>query len=300
MEITKLKSDILNHTPEKFYIFSGPEWKIQWIYIQKMAESFGKPMKYIDSVSSIHSKLNNRSFINQSYVYVVRDDSDLVGNENLLTTLEKSLVNDVLILLLTTLDKRTKFYKKYSDKICMFEYMKPEILQKYIQKEIDIDDNSCKHLMEACEYDYGRCLLEIDKIKRSGKTVAEALIEGVIYQPPQDAIFDFVDAIIDNSRNVFYLYEQCKQINESTLAVLSVLYNNTKATLQIQAYTGEDISKGTGLNYFQIQNAKKHTGKRKNSELIYIMELCQKCQEGIVTGTIEEEFVLDYILGEIL
>ena len=300
MEITKLKSDIVNHTPQNFYIFSGPEWKIQWIYIQKMAESFGKPMKYIDSVSSIHGKLSNKSFIPQSYLYVVRDDSDLINNENLQNTVEKLLVDDVLILLLTTLDKRTKFYKKYVDKICLFEYLKEDILKKYLIRDIDPDEDSCKQLMEACEYDYGRCLLEIDKIKRSGKTVAEALKEGVVYQPPQDAIFDFVDAIIDNSRNVFYLYDQCKQINESTLAVLSVLYNNTKATLQIQAYTGEDISKGTGLNYFQIQNAKKHTGKRKNSELIYIMELCQKCQEGIVTGTMEEEFVLDYILGEIL
>lgn len=308
MDVSTLKSHIINNTPDKFYIFTGPEWKIQQIYIRQMSEKFGKPYKYIDSISSIYSKLSNRSFISQSYLYVVRDDSDIQTNETLQAGLEKLLGDNILILLLTNADKRTKFYKKYSDKICIFDYLVPNILSKYIQKEINLIVGNIEKLMTVCEYDYGRCLLEIDKIKHLRQTqpeddnikFAKLLNDGIIYTPPKDAIFEFVDAILDRRKTVYELYEDCKAVNEAVMVILSVLYNNAKATLQVQAYTGNDIAKGTGLTPFQINNAKKHCGKRRNSELIYIMKLCQKCQEGIVTGKIEEEFVVDYILGEIL
>ena len=311
MEINKLKADIINHTPEKFYIFTGEEWKIQWIYIEKMSAVFEKPLKYIDSITDVYGKLSNKSLISQSYLYVVRDDTELINNETLQNTLEKLLGDNILILLLTNVDKRTKFYKKYSDAICIFDHLSQDILRKYIDKEISLSEENSSKLMEICEYDYGRCLLEIDKIKRYRVSYGEndifdndsfrlLLESGAIYQPPKDAIFDFIEEILDRTKNVFHLYEQCKAVNEPVMVILSVLYNNAKATLQVQSYSGKDLAKATGLNYFQIQNAKKHSNKRPNSNLIYIMELCQKCQEGIVTGTMDEEFVLDYILGEIL
>lgn len=310
MDAKVLKGHIVNKTPEKFYIFTGPEWKIQWIYIEKMQEAFNKQYKYIDSISSIYSKLTNRSFISQSYIYVVRDDSDLLTNEKLQDQIENILQDNILILLLTNPDKRTKFYKKYEDKICTFDYLPANILSKYVQKEIQLSNPDYNKLMEICEYDYGRCLLEIDKIKRYVNYLGPApmfdgvfeklLKEGTIYIPPKDAIFDFVDAILDDNTAAFDLYEQCKAVNEATMVIISVLYTNAKATLQVQSYKGNDIQKATGLNYYQVNNAKQHIGKRSNRELINIMKLCQKCQEGIVRGMMEEEFIVDYILGEIL
>jgi DNA polymerase III delta subunit len=161
--------------------------------------------------------------------------------------------------------------------------------------------------MEACEYDYGRCLLEIDKIKNHAKaTKAEdmlnnvfelLLFDGTIYQPPKDAIFDFVDAILDVQLNeTFKLYQQCLEVKEAVMVMISVLYNNARAVLQVQSCESNDISKSTGLTGWQIQNAKKHLHKRSTGELINILKICQECQQGIVTGTIEEEFVMDYIL----
>jgi DNA polymerase III delta subunit len=159
--------------------------------------------------------------------------------------------------------------------------------------------------MEACEYDYGRCLLEIDKIKsyqKHNETQADTafkylLDEGTIYQPPKDAIFDFVDAILDvRLDETFNLYKQCLEVKEAVMVMISVLYNNARAVLQVQSCESNDISKSTGLTGWQIQNAKKHLHKRSTGELINILKICQECQQGIVTGTIEEEFVMDYIL----
>ena len=313
MDISTLKSHIINKTPDNFYIFAGPEWKIQQIYIDKMASAFNKPYKYIDSISSIYSKLSNKSFINQSYLYVVRDDVDIQNNETLQAKLNKMLGDNILVLLLTNPDKRTKFYKKYAEDICTFDYLQEDILHKYIDKDVSLSDKNCQQLMEICEYDYGRCLLEIDKIKQyktgygnkdGGLFDNDAfnilLKAGTIYTPPKDAIFDFVEAILGCKNTVFRLYEDCKAVNESAMAIISVLYNNAKAILQVQAYTGKDVAKATGLNNFQIMNAKKLCNIRRNSDLIYIMKLCQECQEGIVTGNMEEEYAIDFILGEVL
>lgn len=127
------------------------------------------------------------------------------------------------------------------------------------------------------------------------------LKDRTIYTPPKDAIFDFVDAVLDHKCELaFNLYEQCKAVGEATLVMISVLYNNAKAVLQVQSCNSKDVSKSTGLTGWQIMNAKKHVGKYRNGELIHIMKNCVKCERGIKTGKIEEQFAMDYILVQIL
>lgn len=310
MDAAEVKSHIQKKTFNPFYIFTGPEWRIQRIYIDMISSASGKELKYIDSISDI-AKLGSKSFISNPRVYVVRDDKDIVSNEKLQARLQSIIGQNILILLLTAPDKRTKFYKAYKDIICDFEPLKPDILKKYIQKEIELSDKNCDKLMEACEYDYGRCLLEIDKIKHHYKspihfadynsTFEYLLGNGVIYQPPKDAIFEFVDSILDKKVNSsFRLYQDCLGVGEAVMVMLSVLYNNAKAVLQVQSCNSADIAKSTGLTSFQIYGAKKHLNNYKTGELIYIMKLCQKCQQAIVTGMMEEEYAMEYILCQIL
>lgn len=314
MEITEVKSHLQKKTFNRFYIFAGVEWKIQRIYIEQIAKVSGKELRYIDSISDIYAKRNNRAFIPKSYVYVVRDDKEIIQNEKVQSQLNSIIGNNILILLLTSVDKRLKFYKQYKDIICEFEQLKPEMLRKYIQKEVALSNKNADKLGEVCEYDYGRCLLEIDKIHcyasdaevngydiDSNESFEELLRLGTIYQPPKDAIFDFVDAILDTDVNLsFELYRQCLAVGEATMVMLSVLYNNTKAVLQVQSCTSRDIGKSTGLNAWQINNAKKHLQKRSVGELLDILRICQKCQQSIVTGQMDEEYVTEYILTSVL
>ena len=314
METVEIKHHIQTKQFDSFYIFAGTEWRVQRIYIDQIAKVSGKPLKYVDSINDIYSNLQSTSFIPKSYVYVIRDDKELQQNEKLQSQLDSILKNNILILILTTVDKRLKFYKQYKDTICEFETLKPEVLKKYVQKEINLSDRNCDKLMEVCEYDYGRCLLEIDKIKHfmNADSSVDGMLEdgafayllkvGAIYQPPKDAIFDFVDAILDRKVNrAFDLYHQCLEVGEATLVMLTVLYNNAKAVLQVQSCKNtKDLAKSTGLTSYQIFGANKHLNNYRNGELIYIMKLCQKCQQGIVTGTMDEEFVMESILTDIL
>ena len=306
MEVTEIKSHIRDNNFNRFYIFSGVEWRVQRLYIDQIAKVSGKELRYIDSITDIYGKRNSKMFVPKSYVYVVRDDKEIIQNEKVQAQLDSIIGNNIMVLLLTAPDKRTKFYKAYKDTIVEFEALKPAVLKKYIQKETPLTDDNCDRLMEVCEYDYGRCLLEIDKITNYGKarmqydpnTLLHYLLnEGAIYVPPKDAIFDFVDAVLDADVNkAFNLYQNCLDVGEATMVMISVLYNNAKAVLQVQSCKSSDISKATGLTSWQIMNAKKHTGKRRIGELLDIIELCQESQQAIVTGTMEEEYIMENIL----
>lgn len=314
MDVSALKGQIKAHNIDKFLIFTGPEWKVQQLYIQQISKVLNMQIKHIESVTDIYSKKGNTSFIKSNYVYVVRDDKEILQNEKVQTQLLDIIGDNTLILLITTVDKRTKFYRTYKDIIVEFEALKPEILAKYIQKEIELSKNNIEKLMEVCEYDYGRCLLEIDKIKQYAESYNAGnsnetdpsqvfdwlLKDGTIYTPPKDAIFDFVDAILDRKLSCFDLYEQCKAVGEATMVMVSVLYNNAKAVLQVQTCESKDVSKTTGLSGWQIMNAKKHLNKYTEDELKYIIKLCYRCQKGIVSGTLEEQYAMDYILVSIL
>ena len=310
MDINTLHSQLKAKQLSSFYIFTGVEWIVQQKYIEQICKIAGKEKRYIDAFEDVYKTLINRSLLSKNYVYVVRDDKDIMTDEKLQERLLDILGQNILILLVTALDKRTKFSKTYKDTICEFEALKPELLKKYIQKEIPLTDKAADRLMEVCEYDYGRCLLEIDKIKQMSRVqydcsceiVFKKLLEnGIIYIPPKDAIFDFIDSILDRKKDcVFDLYNQCKLVGEATMVMISVLYNNAKAVLQVQICEGKDVGKTTGLTGWQIMNAKKHLNKYSAEELINIMRLCQRCEVGIKTGQIEEGYAMEYIMVNVL
>ena len=166
MDVSILKAKIKSNRIPSYLIFTGSEWEVQKIYIQQIAKVTDSDVVRIDSISSIYNKLKNKSFISKSACYIVRDDKDLMENEKLQQQLNSLLGDNILIHLITSVDRRTKFYNAYKDKIIEFEPLKPEILKKYIKKQIDLSDKNCQILIDICESDYGRILLEIDKIKR--------------------------------------------------------------------------------------------------------------------------------------
>lgn len=305
MEVTELKAKIKSNTLPNFLIFTGDEWAVQKIYIQQIATR-NMEVRRIDSIIDIISKLKNKSFTTkQRILYTVRDDKELMSNPKWWGKIEKLLGNNILILLITKPDKRTKFYNQYKSTFIEFKPLNEANLKKYVQKEIDLNDKNCEKLIQVCEGNYGRILLEIDKIKHYEirpnlypNSIFELLLkDGTIYQPPADAIFDFVDAILDRKvQKAFELYENCKGVGESTLPLLTVLFNNTKAVLQVQTCTSKDVAKTTGLTGWQIMNAKKHLDAYYPEELQELLHLITACEQGIKKGTIEEQFVIEYIL----
>lgn len=315
MDIGELKQQIMSKQLDKFYVFTGEEYTVQKIYIQQVAKAGGLNLVYTDSAMDVKVKLGGSSLLKtQNTCYVVLDDKEFMQNEKLQGTILSGLGDNILILLCYSLDKRLKFYKAYKSAVVEFEPLKTEILKRYIQKDYDLSDRNCERLIDICENNYGRCLLELDKVKQymSGKgtddiwdhhfedsTFQKLVEDGTIHVPPKDSIFELVDAILTNKVDkAFQLYENYKETSQSVLPLLSVLYTNVRQVLQIQTCTSSDVAKSTGLTGWQVKCAKEKSGFITTEGLEYLLQLIQKLEYSIKTGRIEENICGDYLLTD--
>ena len=304
MNISELKNHIKTDSFYPMYVFYGEEWKVQELYIEQMAKVIGNKV-YCDSVLEIIPKLQNRLFANSRVLYVVREDREFMLNEALVAKVKKLLRDNVLVMLVFNADKRMKFYKMNCDSFVEFSLLEYAVLKRYVKREIALSDRNIDRLIQVCENNYGRILLEIDKIQNVegeiNNVFEQLLSDGTIYEPPYDAVFDFVDETVKGHVNSAYdLLEQCYEIGEATLVMISVLYTTIKQVLQVQSCNNVDIAKTTGLSNWQIKKAKEKVGYRTISELVYMLKLTQKVEKGIKTGRIDEEFAMQYILANVL
>lgn len=310
MTITDVKQQIKDRKLQSYYVFTGDEIEVQRIYINKIAEVSGNTLVRAENVSDIWKDILSPSIFGEHYVFVIRDDKDLLTDSKLQEQIDSGILGDnILIHLLTSVDKRTKWYKSNSDRIVDFERLSSEVLKKYILKSVTLNNANCERFIAICENDYSRLLLEIDKIQRYMRkfnvTADEAftimLKEGAIYVPPKDAIFDLVDAILKRQiKRVYDLLNQCYEIGEANLVILNVLYTNTKQVLQVQACESNDICNSTGLTKWQVKCAKEKCDNYSVGELVNIMRMIQKIQKGIITGQIEDSMSVEYLLVSIL
>lgn len=310
MDVSTLKSKIKSNTAPDFLIFTGDEIEVQRLYINQYATVRGQQVQRIDSISEVYKNLRGNSFISIPMCYVVRDDKEFMQTEKLQEQIDKGVLKqNSYILQLSNVDKRTKFYNRYKDKIVEFDALPVEQLKKQIANKVQLTDHNANRLIDICEQNYGRLLLEVDKIARwaeikeigHDEALRQLLADGTIYQPAYDAIFDLVDSILlRKNKLAFNLLEQCYTVGEATMVMLSVLYTNAKAVLQVQNCGAGDIAKSTGLTGWQINNAKAKVGKWSNRELVNIMATVQQLESGIKKGEVEESIAMDYLLTSVL
>ena len=315
MTIAELKAQMMSHTMRSTYIFCGTEIGIRDIYLKQICKIQNYILKWVDEITDILQAGRKKSILQKATLFVLSECNDLVKNEKAWKILDMDLGQNMLICMFTNLDKRTKFYKQYKDMMVEFEPLAPEVLKKYVKKEINLSDKNCQTLMEVCENDYGRCLLEIDKIKRFVEGYAKdkqaqlpeeggllrLLTDGVIYRPPKDAVFDFVAAVLDrDAYNSFKLMQESYDSGEATMVMISNLYTNFKALLQVQGCKSRDVSNCTGLTGWQINNARKYLKRYSIGELENILITIRNTEVGIKTGTIEEAIAVSQLLVNIL
>lgn len=302
MTILDVKKDIVNKTQKPLYIFYGNETACMSIYIHKLADN--REVKYIDSIEQ--AKDESKSLLPKRYCYVIRDDIALTGSERLYKAINAKGNDNILIIILNTVDKRTKLYKDFQDYFVEFNRMSTDTLVKYVQEQIDLPYKDACVLIEVCENDYGRLMLEVDKIKTLKKSLDsqsesmilyELLNTGVIHIPAKDAIFDFVDSVLKaDIPKAFNLLEQCYECGENTLVLLSVLYTNLKQMLQVQFCTSRDVERATGLTSWQIKCIREKMGAYTEKQIEYLMSLCRKMEIKIKQGEIDDSVVMPYIL----
>jgi DNA polymerase III delta subunit len=246
--------------------------------------------------------------------FIIRDDKELFKNEKAWDLVfDTNKHADVIILVYSAIDKRSKFYKRFSDNIVEFERLTPNILTKYIQTNLPgMPPSDCARLCEVCGCNYSRILLECDKIKQHysvhhaldyGATFQHLLQSGVIYQEISVDTFAFSDAVLlrDISK-IGKLLADLRKTATSEVMVLALLYGGFRNVLMYQGL-GADKSnpaERTGLSAWQVHSAKEKSGHYSNSELVYELRTIRFAEKGIKTGQLDAEIALEYVLINIL
>lgn len=314
MELTTLKNKIKSGDLKGCFIFTGPEIEVMRRYIGQMKLSRKAVVQNLTCITELGQKMYARSIIQSSNIYILRECKEFLSDESLQHRLfdGNPLGDDTVIFIYNSIDKRSKLWKNHQDAIVEFEYLKPEILKKYIKNLANLNDKNCGLLISACENDLGRILLELDKLQKfsearqgSGATstgldenIEYLFRNGIIYVPPYDAVFDFVDAVLKNQPNrAFNLLHQSYASGEATMVLLSNLYNSARQLLQVQSYTGTGkITESTGLTPFQVKLASGRKNIYTNGEIIYLMDLVRSAEVGIKTGQVEDASAVESIL----
>ena len=314
MDINTVKSQIVHNEIENFYIFTGEEVEVLNRYVKKIAEVSGKSLQQVDCVADCF-KRRGMTLLKQSFCYVCRDDKDFIKADNakywdnFLLPFGSMLDNNILILVYTDLDKRGKFYKAMAEKITTFDHLNNAVLEMYLDRDLGLNKDDSDELIDACESDYSRILLESDKIKTYADakeiSIQDSLYDlidsGAIHKDAKDAVFDWVDAILeDKPRRAFRLLDECLEFGEVPLRLLSLLYNNIKWVLQVQSCESSNVSAATGLSDWQIRKARGKSGIYHNYELIDAMKSIQRAEMGIKQGTMDESMAVPYVMINLL
>lgn len=322
MKLYELQKQIISKELDKVYVFTGEEIGIMDVYLDKIYSVVGCDVVRMDSVQESYAKMTQRRISGAPRCFVVRDDKEFLKQDKIWGTVfslaDKS--PDYLILVYSSMDKRSKFYKQNTEMLTEFEKLSPEMLAKYIRKELPgMKERDAYKLAEICECNYSRILLECDKIRQYvaaqkrkvpfavdinyGAALKTLVEQGVIFQPIGDITFKFTDAILTRDyKNTSRYLREARQKGESEIMVLSILYNGFKQILMVQGLGRNQIEpvKRTGLTPWQVKMAKEKQGHYSISELIEALKIVRFVEKGIKTGQIDADVSLEYVIVNIM
>lgn len=227
MNIQELQKQIIDKQLDNLYIFLGEEIAIQKIYINKIAEINKLEIQYIEDYKQIHNTLKANDLFNTKKLYVILDDLEIIKEEKAWQDIEPN--GNIIIFKYNNLDKRNKFYKQFENNIVEFNKLSDEVLTKYIQKEVRLNQLRCKKLIDICNSSYNQILLELDKIKNYKDLNFETLTgnsfipddtrfdlldeQGAFHKEISDITFEFIDKVITRDEKATYdLYKKLQQI----------------------------------------------------------------------------------------
>jgi DNA polymerase III delta subunit len=151
-------------------------------------------------------------------------------------------------------------------------------------------------------------MLEIDKIHQYGDRLDKAdsvafheLLDcGVIYQPTETNVFDFVDAVCNKNNRSFKLAQTLIDNKVSAINALGTLYNSIKCVLLIQVCSNKDISGTTGLDNRQIYFNKQYVNNYSSAHLVYAVKFLAEVIDKVKTGRLDDENATMFALTHIL
>lgn len=313
MELVDLMKKISNNDIPHFLILYGEEQTILDIYIKNIIKSINAKQIHTESVTGVIKNVGMKSLDKSIKVYTVMDDQGFIKADDKWLSIQKSMNKDYLILRYHSLDKRSAFVKKNQQNIVEFSHLSEEVLQQYVSKDLpDLCEKNASKLISYCNYDYGRILLEADKIKQyhayivsltNGISVNDCFDElnkqGLFYKEIGDITFELTNAVLGGyPETAIQKLDEAKRKGEPAMMIASILYNGFRNLLAYQGLGSDKQGalERTGMSKGELWGCSKNIGGYSLNEVRRNMLFCQKVEVGIKMGTIDEDIALEYLV----
>lgn len=313
MELVDLMKRIAEKNIPHFLILYGEEQTILDIYVQNIFKTVGAKKFNFESVSSAVKHSGKKSLDKSTKLYTVIDDNAFIKAEDNWKQVKDSMNKNYLILRYNSLDKRSAFFKRNKENIVEFSHLTEDVLLQYISRDLpELDEDNAKKLVEYCNSDYGRILLEIDKINQwqehytdnEGTPKTDSVFklldkQGLFHKEIGDITFELTDAVLGGYTELaIKKLDEAKRKGEPAIMIASILYNGFRNLL---AYQGLGSNKKgaverTGLSKGDIWRCSKNYGGYSLDEVRRNMLICQSIESGIKTGIVDEDIALEYLV----
>ena len=309
MELVNLMKKISEDNIPHFLILFGEEQKILELYEDKIAEKLQAKKVMCESVSNFVSTAGRKSIDKSKKVYIVQEDMNYLKAEDSWDKIQKYVKNNYIILRYHSLDKRSAFVKKNQQNIVEFSRLSDDVLQQYIQRDLpDLCEKNASKLIRYCSNDYGRILLEIDKVKQYMKAIKsknedkcfeELDKQGLFHKEIGDITFELTDAVLGGyTEKAIQKLDEAKRKGEPAMMIATILYTGFRNLLSYQGLgkNKQGAVERTGMTNGEVWRCSKLTGGYNITELKRNMFLCQKVESGIKMGNIDEDIALEYLV----
>lgn len=311
MELSELMKKIAGNDIPHYLVLYGQEQTVLDMYINQIVSITQSHAVYVDTVASVIKQCGKKSLNKSVKCYIVSDDLSYLNAETAWDKIKKDFKKskDYLILRYHTLDKRDKFSHNNKENLTEFAHLSAEVLQQYIYRDLsDLSEKNALSLIEYCNYDYGRILMEIDKVKqymsvRTDLTVDSCFSQldkqGLFHKEIGDITFELTNAVLGGyTDQAIIKLDEAKHKGEPAMMIASILYNGFRNLLAYQGLgkNKQGAMERTGLTKGELYGCSKNIGGYSLSEVKRNMLFCQQVESGIKTGLIDEDIALDYLV----
>ena len=302
---------IANNDIPHYLVLYGQEQTVLDMYIKQIVNVLQSQAVYADTVASVIKQRGKKSLNKSVKCYIVSDDMSYLKAETVWDKIKKDFKKskDYLILRYHTLDKRDKFSHNNKENLTEFTQLSEEVLQQYIYRDLpDLSEKNALSLIDYCNYDYGRILMEIDKVKQYMSVRADLTVDncfnqldkqGLFHKEIGDITFELTNAVLGGYTNqAIVKLDEAKRKNEPAMMIASILYSGFRNLLTYQGLgkNKQGAMERTGLTKGELYGCSKNIGGYSLLEVKRNMLFCQQVESGIKTGLIDEDIALDYLV----
>lgn len=294
-----------------YLVLYGQEQTVLDMYIKQIVSMTQSQAVYVDTVASVIKQCGKKSLNKSVKCYIVSDDLSYLKAETVWDKIKKDFKKskDYLILRYHTLDKRDKFSHNNKENLTEFAHLSAEVLQQYIYRDLpDLSEKNALSLIDYCNYDYGRILMELDKVRQYMSVRTELTVDscfnqldkqGLFHKEIGDITFELTNAVLGGyTDQAIVKLDEAKRKNEPAMMIASILYNGFRNLLAYQGLgkNKQGAMERTGLTKGELYGCTKNIGGYSLSEVKRNMLFCQQVESGIKTGLIDEDIALDYLV----